>query len=72
MIEAGFFPLRFVVAGLAFFTVTAMVRIIAAVTIETGRCRFLVLDRILVTGLTADISVPAFQTEFCIFIMIEF
>jgi hypothetical protein len=72
VIEAGFFPLRFIVAGLAFFAVTAMVHIIIAMTIETDLGRFLILDRILVTSLTADISVPAFQAKFCVFIMIEF
>ena len=71
VIEATFFPLLLVVTGLTFFAVTAMVRIVVAMTVDTERSRFPVLDRILVTGLTADVGVPALQAKFCVFIMIE-
>ena len=72
MIETAFFPLCFAVAGLTFFAVTAMVRIVTAVAVDAGCGRFPVLDRILVTGVTADIGVPALKAEIGIFIMIEF
>ena len=71
VIEATFFPLFLVVAGLAFFAVATMVRIVVAMAVDTDRSRFPVLDRILVTGLTAHIGVPALQAKFCVFIMIE-
>ena len=71
VIEAAFFPLFLVVAGLAFFAVATMVHIVVTMAVDTDRSRFPVLDRVLVTGLTADIGVPALQAKFCVFIMIE-
>ena len=72
VIEAAFFPLCLVVAGLAFFAITAMVRIVSAMACNTGRSRFFVLDRVLVTGITADIGMSALQAKIRILIMIEF
>ena len=72
MVKTAFFPLCLVMTGLAFFPVAAMMRIVFPMAGYTGRGRFTVLDRILVTGFAAGLVMPAFETKIRVLVMIEF
>ena len=71
VVEAGFFPGVFAVAGLALFAVTAVVCVIAAMAAEAGGVGGLVLDRVDMATFATNMGMPAFQGKVGVPIVIE-
>ena len=63
VVEAGFLPAVFVVAGLAFATVATVMGVVGAMAANAFGVRFLVLDRVAVAAFAAGTRVPAFEGE---------
>ena len=72
MVELSTLPGLFAMAGLAFFSIAALVAVVVPVAAVTVFFRFGFVQGISVTGCTANFAVLPAQLEFGVAIVVEF